>query len=143
MDLQNPTSKMSSSSESDQGRIGVLDDPKVIERKIKRAVTDTETEVRYDPDAKPGVSNLLSILAACTDTTPEAAAAGYTQYGPLKADTAAAVIAYLRPLQERYRQLADDQAECTALLARGSAKAREVAAKTLSRARDAVGLLPG
>ena len=66
MDLQDPTSKMSKSVDSPQGTVALLDDPTVIERKIKRAVTDTETEVRYDPEAKPGVSNLLSILAAAT-----------------------------------------------------------------------------
>ena len=75
---------------------------------MKRAVTDTESEVRYDVAAKPGVSNLLSILAACTGRTPEAAAEGYTQYGPLKADTAEAVVELLRPIQARYHELEAD-----------------------------------
>ena len=90
MDLQDPTSKMSKSTEG-PGTVLLLDDPKVIEKKIKRAVTDAESEVRFDVAAKPGVSNLLSILAAATGRTPEEAAVGYEQYGPLKADTAAAV----------------------------------------------------
>src|SRR5439155_11358900 len=107
MDLQNPTAKMSKTVESPQGTVSMLDPPEVVERKIKRAVTDTETEVRYDPDAKPGVSNLLSILSAATGEPIEALAARYTQYGPLKADTAAAVVDLLRPVQERYRALAE------------------------------------
>ena len=103
MDLQDPRRKMSKSLESPQGTVLVLDEPKAIERKFKRAVTDSEAEVRYDPEAKPGVSNLVAILAAATDRDPHEVAAGYTQYGPLKADTAEAVIELLRPLQQRYR----------------------------------------
>lgn len=141
-DLQDPARKMSASSESLQGTILLLDPPDVVERKIKRAVTDTETEVRYDPEAKPGVSNLLTILAAVTDRDPEKLAADYDRYGPLKADTAAAVIDLLAPLQARYRALAEDPAATAAVVERGAGKARTVAAATLARARDAVGLLP-
>jgi len=141
MDLQDPTSKMSKSTEG-PGTVLLLDDPKVIEKKIKRAVTDTDTEVRYDVAAKPGVSNLLSILGAATGRTPEEAAVGYQQYGPLKADTAAAVIERLSPIQARYRELADDPAETQRLLAVGAAKASELAGATLTRAREALGLLP-
>ena len=141
MDLQDPTSKMSKSTEG-PGTVLLLDDPKVIEKKIKRAVTDTETEVRYDVAAKPGVSNLLSILGAATGRTPEEAAIGYQQYGPLKADTAAAVIERLSPIQARYHELADDPAETQRQLAVGAAKASEVASSTLTRAREALGLLP-
>lgn len=142
MDLQDPTSKMSKSEDGASGTILLLDDPKAIERKIKRAVTDTETEVRYDVAAKPGVSNLLSILGAATGRTPEEAAVGYTQYGPLKADTAAAVVERLAPIQARFAELAGDPAETQRLLAVGAAKAREVASATLARARDHIGLLP-
>ena len=141
-DLQEPTRKMSASSESVQGTILVLDPPDVVERKVKRAVTDTDPEVRYDPDTKPGVSNLLTILAAATGGQPEDLAGKYTQYGPLKADTAAAVVELLRPLRERYAALAADPAAAANLLAAGAAKARPIAAATLARARDAVGLLP-
>ena len=141
-DLQEPTRKMSASSESVQGTILVLDPPDVVERKIKRAVTDTGSEVRYDPDTKPGVSNLLTILAAATGGRPEDLAGKYTQYGPLKADTAAAVVELLRPLRERYAALAADPSAAADLLAAGAAKARPIAAATLARARDAVGLLP-
>jgi tryptophanyl-tRNA synthetase len=143
MDLQSPTDKMSKSAESPQGTVNVLDEPAVIEKKFKRAVTDTETEVRYDVAAKPGVSNLLSILAAATGGDPEALAADYRQYGPLKADTAAAVIEVLRPVQARYAELAADPAETARLLATGADKARTVAAATMARAKANVGLLTG
>ena len=141
MDLQDPRKKMSKSDQSPAGVILLLDDPADIERKIKRAVTDTESEVRFDPEQKPGVSNLLTLLSAATGEEPASLAPKYAQYGPLKADTAAAVIEMLRPLQERYRALADEPGEVTTILARGAEKAREVAAVTLRRAHEAVGLL--
>ena len=142
MDLQNPTNKMSKSLESPLGTVYVLDDLAAIAKKVKRAVTDTDAEVRYDPATKPGVSNLLSILAACTGRTPEDAAVGYTQYGPLKNDTAEAVVETLRPIQARYAELATDPAETARLLALGADRARAVATPVLDRARNAVGLLP-
>jgi tryptophanyl-tRNA synthetase len=145
MDLQDPASKMSKSAETFHGVILMLDPPEVIERKIKRAVTDADTgdgAVRYDPAAKPGVSNLLELLATATDRSPAEVAEEYQQYGPLKADTAAAVIELLRPIQERYRELTADPGNVEKVLARGAEKARSIAAGTLSRARDAVGLLP-
>jgi tryptophanyl-tRNA synthetase len=142
MDLQDPTRKMSKSIESVQGTVLMLDPPEVIERKFKRAVTDADGEVRFDPAAKPGVSNLLSILAACLGEDPAALAGKYTQYGPLKADTAAAVIELLRPVQDRFAELTADPASLTAILADGAARARSVASGTLTRARDAIGLLP-
>ncbi|MFP4511551.1 MAG: tryptophan--tRNA ligase [Acidimicrobiales bacterium] len=142
MDLQHPTNKMSKSADSPQGTVSMLDEPAVIERKFKRAVTDNDAEVRYDPEAKPGVSNLLSILAAATDRPPEEVAADYTQYGPLKADTAAAVIEVLAPVQARYAQLAQDPAATSKLLAIGAERARDMSAPVLARAHDRIGLLP-
>ncbi|MEJ5255148.1 MAG: tryptophan--tRNA ligase [Acidimicrobiales bacterium] len=142
MDLQHPTRKMSKSEDSPQGTILVLEDLKSVERKIKRAVTDAESEVRYDPDSKPGVSNLLSIMAAITGEDPEVIASRYTQYGPLKADTAEAVCELLRPIQQRYAELAADPAGTMSILAKGAEKAQTVAAATLTRARDALGLVP-
>jgi len=142
MDLQEPRRKMSKSQQSPAGTILLLDDPADIERKIKRAVTDTESEVRFDPATKPGVSNLLSLLSAATGQDPATLARQYDQYGPLKADTAAGVVEMLRPLQERYRALAAEPGEVTAILARGAEKAEAVAAVTLRRAQEAVGLLP-
>ena len=141
MDLQDPTSKMSKSEGSAPGTIWLADDPKVIERKVKRAVTDNDGEVHFDVAAKPGVSNLLSILGAATGRTPTEAAAGYEQYGPLKADTAAAVIECLAPIQARLAELESDPGETARLLRHGAEKARATAAPTLERARTALGLL--
>jgi tryptophanyl-tRNA synthetase len=141
MDLQDPTRKMSKSLDSPQGTVLVLDPPEVITRKLKRAVTDTGTEVLYDPEVKPGVSNLLSILGAVTGRDPAACAKGYTGYGSLKADTAEAVVEALRPVQARYAELAADPAETARLLALGADKARAVAEVTYRRASDACGLL--
>ncbi|MBA2624651.1 MAG: tryptophan--tRNA ligase [Acidimicrobiia bacterium] len=142
MDLQAPTKKMSKSVESPQGTVLVLDEAKVVERKIRRAVTDPGDEVRYDPTAKPGVSNLLSILAAATGGDPAALADGYSQYGPLKADTAEAVVELLRPVRERYAELAEDPGQVAKVLAEGAERAAAVAATTLARAQEAVGLPP-
>ena len=142
MDLQNPTAKMSKSVDSLNGTVMMLDDPKSIMKKFKRAVTDSESEVRYDVAEKPGVSSLLDILAAATGTTPAEAAVGYTQYGALKVDTGEAVVAMLEPIQQRYHELIDDRAELQRLLQIGSQRARSVASVTLKRAYDAIGLIP-
>jgi tryptophanyl-tRNA synthetase len=142
MDLQDPTSKMSKSAETASGCVMMLDAPKDIMKKFKRAVTDSDSEVYYDVAAKPGVSSLLDILAAATDRTPEEAADGYTQYGALKVDTGEAVVALLEPIQARYHELIADKAELARLLQIGSEKARTVAAATLRRAYDAIGLVP-
>ncbi len=141
MDLLNPTSKMSKSGEEDTGVIYLLDDPAKIEKKFKRAVTDSETEVVFDRERKPGVSNLLEILAAATGTTPQKAAETYTRYGDLKVASAQAVIAMLEPIQARYYELLNDQGELMSLLHKGNARAKEVASKTLSRAQKAIGFL--
>ena len=142
MDLQNPTAKMSKSADTDAGLVMLLDPPASIEKKIKRAVTDTDSEVRFDREAKPGVSNLLELLGVATDTAPAELAEKYTQYGPLKADTAAAVLEMIRPIQERYRQLESDPGEVAALLAKGADKAIGIASGTLARAQRNIGLLP-
>ena len=142
MDLQDPTSKMSKSAGSDAGLIQLLDDPAGIARKFKRAVTDSESDVRYDPPSKPGISNLLEILGAATGQLPADLAKGYTQYGPLKADAGDAVIELLAPVQARYRELIDDPGELSALLGKGAAKARAMASATLERTYQAIGLLP-
>jgi tryptophanyl-tRNA synthetase len=144
MDLQEPTQKMSKTGESARGTILLFDEPSAIERKIKRAVTDTDASddaVRYDPDTKPGVATLLELLGAATGRSPMEVAAGYTRYGPLKADTAAAVIEMLRPIQQRYRQLAADPGTVTKILARGAEQAEAKASVTWRRACQAIGLL--
>ena len=143
MDLQDPTSKMSKSADSPQGTILVLDEPSVLERKIKRAVTDTDGEIRFDPATKPGIANLLTILAVCTGVDdPTSLDDKYSQYGPLKADTAAALVEFLRPLQTRYAELTADPGYVRDVLAKGAGKARSVASVTLARAYAAAGLLP-
>jgi tryptophanyl-tRNA synthetase len=141
MDLQHPERKMSKSVNSPLGTVLVLDDPAEITRKVKKAVTDTDGEVRYDPDEKPGLSNLLELLAVSTGRTPADVATGYERYGDLKADTAEALIELLRPLQARRAELAADPGAVPELLARGAAKATEVASATYDRAAEAVGLL--
>ena len=141
MDLQEPTSKMSKSGDSDAGCVFMLDTPAAIEKKFKRAVTDSENEVRYDIAAKPGVSNLLDILSAATGGDRERLAEQYSQYGPLKSDTAAAVIELLQPIQERHRELMADPAELSRLLGLGAERARSVASDTLERVHRSIGLL--
>jgi tryptophanyl-tRNA synthetase len=142
MDLQDPTKKMSKSRSSPQGKVLLLEPPEAITKKIKRAVTDNESEVRYDREAKPGVANLLELLAVATGESPEALATKYEQYGPLKADAAAAVVEFLRPVQTRTRDLLADPGHIEDVLAKGAVKAEAVAAETLARARDAMGFLP-
>lgn len=142
MDLQHPESKMSKSSGSDAGIVYLLDEPAAIEKKFKRAVTDSANEVTYDRDSKPGVANLLEILAAATGGTPEAVARNYSQYGPLKSDTGAAVIAMLDPIRRRHKELVADRSELARLIRRGDERAESVAAATLARAHAAIGMLP-
>jgi tryptophanyl-tRNA synthetase len=142
MDLQVPTSKMSKSAASDTGLVYMLDTPAAVRKKFKRAVTDSESDVFYDREQKPGVSNLLEILAACTGATPQVLAEKYMQYGQLKNDTGEAVVEMLRPIQARYAQLMDDRGELSSLLRSGAAKATAVASVTLARAQHAMGLLP-
>ena len=141
MDLQHPEKKMSKSEASPAGTINVLESQESISKKIKRAVTDSDGEVRFDVDEKPGISNLLSILAASTSSTPEDTALSYSRYGDLKNDTAEAVIELLRPIQERFRELESDPAETNRLMQLGSSKAQEIASVTLERAKNNIGLL--
>ena len=140
-DLQEPTAKMSKSSNTDAGIVYLLDEPAAILKKFKRAVTDSDGEVRFDRAEKPGVSNLIEILAACTGRTPQKVAAEYTQYGPLKADAGEAVVEILAPIQHRYHELMGDKAELSRLLRTGAEKARAVASATLERTYNNIGLL--
>ena len=142
MDLQEPTNKMSKSTESPMGTIGIFEATTSIAKKLKRAVTDSENDVRFDFDTKPGVSNLLSILGAATGRDPETLADDYHQYGPLKNDTAEAIINVLEPVQHRRAELLADPAELDRIIARGAGKAAQVAAVTVQRAKDAMGFLP-
>jgi tryptophanyl-tRNA synthetase len=140
MDLQEPTRKMSKSVDSGGGTVLVADAPEVITKKVKRAVTDTDGEVRFDPEAKPGVANLLSILGAVTGQDPATLAGKYDQYGPLKADVAEALVEALRPLQQRYAELLADPGQVDAIIATGSAKAQSMAEPVLARAMTNIGL---
>jgi tryptophanyl-tRNA synthetase len=142
MDLQDPTSKMSKSAETENGIVYLLDENSVIEKKFKRAVTDSDGVVAYDRANKPGVSNLLDILSAATGTPAETLAETYSQYGPLKKDTGDAVIALVDPIRARYHELMNDKGELARLLKIGNQRAREVAAQTLDRAHRAIGLMP-
>jgi tryptophanyl-tRNA synthetase len=144
MDLQDPTAKMSKSAGSDKGIIYVLDAPARIAKKVRSAVTDSAGDIRHDRVAKPGVSNLLEILAAATGRTVAELAAEYDGggYGAFKDAVAEAVIEMLRPTQERYAELAGDPGEVARILDVGAERARAIAVPTLERAKDAMGLLP-
>ena len=144
MELTDPTSKMSGTNSPDAGVVLLSDDPKRITKKIKSAVTDAEMEIRYDPEHKPGVSNLLVIQSALTDVPVPTLEAGYAGqgYGALKSQVAAAVVAAIEPFQRRMAELLDDPAELDRMLAIGAQRAGAVSAATLARVKDRIGLLP-
>lgn len=144
LDLQNPTAKMSKTNSSAAGIIEMLDEPKASAKKIRAAVTDSETEVRFDEEKKPGVSNLLTIYSSLTgrdisDLEEQYAGRGY---GDFKTDLAEVVMEFVTPFRERTLALLDDRAELDDVLLRGSERAREVASRTLADVYDRVGLVP-
>jgi len=143
MDLQDPNAKMSKSAES-PGTLVLLDDPATITKRVRSAVTDSGSGIHFDPDTKPGVSNLLQILAACTGEDVHTVADRFSGqgYGALKASVAEAVVELLTPLQARYAELEDDPGYVTGALALGAQKAELMAAKVVERVRAAAGLLP-
>jgi tryptophanyl-tRNA synthetase len=141
-DLQEPERKMSTTGGSEQGTVYVLDEPDVIRRKFRRAVTDSGTEIRRAED-KPGVTNLIEILAVARGTSPEAveeSLADARGYGDLKAATAEAVVAWTAPVRERYAELRADPAELERVLERGADRAREIASRTVADVREAMGV---
>ncbi len=142
MGLQTPEAKMSKSDDNEGNGIYLLDEPKRIAKKIKRAVTDSGSEVRAAPD-KPGVSNLLSIFSAVTGRSVAELEAEYgdSGYGRFKGDLADAVVAFIEPVQERYRALQEDPAQLDAILARGAERARARADSKLRAVHDALGFL--
>jgi tryptophanyl-tRNA synthetase len=144
-DLQDPTSKMSKSAGTDAGLIALLEEPARIVKKIKSAVTDAEREIRYDPEAKPGVSNLLSIHSALSGTPITALEATYEGkgYGDLKRDVADVVAGAISPFRDRVLELMRDRAQLDKILADGAEQAADVAEATARRVYDKVGLLPG
>ena len=142
MDLQDPTSKMSKSATTQNGIIYLLDDNDLIDKKFKRAVTDSDNEISYDRATKPGIANLLEILSACTHVSIDSLVGNYSQYGALKKDAGEAVISVVEPIRTRFTTLMADPGELSRLLYVGNQRAREVAATTLARAHSAIGLLP-
>jgi tryptophanyl-tRNA synthetase len=141
MDLQNPETKMSTTSEHDTGRIHVLDEPGVVAKKIRSAVTDSGSEVRRAPD-KPGVSNLIEILSVIQGRSPESVEGEFEGqgYGAFKAAVADAVVEYLAPVRERYHELRGDEGELLRVLHQGADRARAIAADTLSDVRNRMGV---
>ncbi len=142
MSLQEPTSKMSKSDPNPNGYISILDEADTIRRKVKRAVTDSDGEIRLSPD-KPGVSNLLAIYAACRGVTPEQAEAEFAGmgYGALKEGVSEAVIAELAPLQEKYRAIRGDKGYLEGILRENAEIASRAATKTLRKVHKKVGFL--
>ena len=141
MDLQDPTKKMSTTGGGEQGTVYVLDEPKTIEKKLKSAVTDSGSEVRRSPE-KPGVANLVEILAAVREIDPAAVEAefAHARYGDFKAAVAEAVVGYLTPVRERYQQLRADQAGLESILRDGADRAHAMAAQTLADVRACMGV---
>ncbi len=143
-DLQDPEVKMSKSASTPKGIIDLLDEPKTTAKKIKSAVTDTDTVIRFDRDKKPGISNLLTIHSTLTGTTVEELEERYAGkgYGALKTDLAEIVTDWVTPFRQRTQEFLDDPATLDTLLARGAEKARAVAAETLADVYEKVGFLP-
>ncbi|MFC1744560.1 tryptophan--tRNA ligase [Candidatus Riflebacteria bacterium] len=143
MSLQNPLQKMSKSDESPNSYIAILDPPAVIRKKFRRAVTDSETEVRYDPEKKPGVSNLLTILSVLTGEDIEKVASSFAGkgYGPLKDRVADVVITTLEGVQEKYKDLENNKDYVMEVVNKGAERARKVAHKTLRKVYKKIGLV--
>ena len=143
-DLQDPGVKMSKSASTPKGLINLLDEPKATAKKVRSAVTDTDTVIRYDAAGKPGVSNLLTIYSTLTGTSVADLEKQYEGkgYGALKTDLAEVMVDFVTPFRERTRQYLDDPETLDAVLAKGAEKARAVAAETLAQAYDRVGFLP-
>jgi tryptophanyl-tRNA synthetase len=142
MDLQEPTRKMSTTGGSEEGTVLVLDEPKTIEKKIKRAVTDSGTEIRRAPD-KPGVTNLIDVLAVARGVSPSAVEDDMRDargYGDLKVAVAEAVVGMLAPVRERYAEIRPDEERLEEILAAGAEKARAIATGTLADVREAMGV---
>lgn len=140
-DLRDPSAKMGKSASSEAGTLYLLDSPEEIASKLRRAVTDPDPVLSYDPSARPGVANLAEILASLTGRTPEEALAGLSGGAALKGEVTEVVVAALRPVQERYRELAEDPSLVATSLAEGLASVSPGAAARVERVRTAMGLL--
>jgi tryptophanyl-tRNA synthetase len=146
MSLQEPTKKMSKSDDNENNVVRILEEPKSIMKKFKRAVTDSDNPPRifYDPEQKPGVSNLLDILSACTDRSIESLCEEYKDcmYGKFKSDVGEAVVALLEPIQKRYAEIREDKDYLDSIFKEGALKAGEIAQKTLDKVYEKVGFVP-
>ncbi|MFD4355496.1 tryptophan--tRNA ligase [Nocardia sp. NPDC058518] len=142
-DLQDPTAKMSKSASSDAGLINLLDDPKITAKRVRSAVTDTEREIRYDPERKAGVSNLLVILSSLREIPIVDLEVNFEGkgYGDLKAEVADALVEFVTPVQKKVQEYLSDQAELDRILSVGAERAREIAGNTLAQVYDRVGFL--
>ena len=143
MDLQEPEKKMSTTAGTPQGTVLILDEPDTIRKKVRSAVTDSGTDVRYDPDAKPGISNLLEIMSVATGEPIPELEARYDSggYGQFKSDVGEAVVTLLDPIRTRYEELRADESELRTLLARGADKARETSGPTLDQIYERMGFV--
>lgn len=146
MSLQDPTKKMSKSDDNPNGYIMLLDEPKKIEKKLKKAVTDSDEQARiyFDTEEKAGVSNLLTLLSVATGKSIDTLVPEYEDkmYGHLKKDTAAAVVEMLEPIQARFKEIREDQPLLDKIMKAGAEKASERAEKTVKAVYDALGFVP-
>ena len=143
MSLQDPLSKMSKSDTNTNNFIGLLDDPKVILKKFKKAQTDSGAEIKYDLENKPGVSNLLTIYSVISGQTIKEVEAHFEgkMYGHLKVELGELVADYLKPIQDNFYQIRKDEAELKAILAQGAKQARTQAQETIQKVHEAIGFV--
>ena len=144
MSLQKPEAKMSKSDSNENNFVSLLDPPNIIIKKLKRAVTDSDMDIRYDRDNKPGVSNLLELMAGVTDKTIDDIVADYpagSGYGKLKVDTGEAIVALVEPIQQRYHEVRNDKTGLENIIQVGAEKARERAEAKLNQVKKAIGLI--
>jgi len=144
MSLQEPTAKMSKSDPNENNFVSFMDEPTRIIKKLKRAVTDSDNEIRYDRENKPGVSNLIELMAGVTDRTIEDVETAYRDvqgYGYLKVDTGEAIVALVEPIQQRYQEIRADMPALKAILQQGAEKASERAERQLVKVKEVIGLI--
>ena len=145
MDLQNPANKMATTGGTQQGTVLVLDEPEVVTRKIKSAVTDSGSEVTRDGEGKEGIANLIDVIAVAKGQTPDQVESEFegSGYGDFKSAVAEAVVEFLAPVRERYEELRPDEKALEDALSGGAEKARAIASETLAEVRSAMGIGPG
>ncbi|MGH8453693.1 MAG: tryptophan--tRNA ligase, partial [Nevskiales bacterium] len=144
MSLQDPTAKMSKSDANNNAYISLLDDPDLVAKKIKRAVTDSGSTIAWEPDKRPGIANLMCIHSAITGQSVKDIETAYEGkgYGAFKSDLAEITVNFIRPVQERYRAVYDDRQGLARILRQGAEKAQARSQKTLDKVSDALGFVP-